>query len=66
MMTVLKSKRAQGASVTNDYSLMVVQFVGSHTVKSIIIIAAVAAVIQYEVWRGYLVLSYSKFCQQFN
>jgi hypothetical protein len=46
---------------------MIVQFVGSHTVKSITIIAAVAATaVQYEVWRGYFVSSYNKVCQKFN
>jgi len=46
---------------------MIVQFVGSHTVKSIIIIAPVAAAaVQYEIWRGYFVTIYNKFCQQFN
>jgi hypothetical protein len=55
-------------TVTNDYLLMTVQFVGSHTVKSIIIIApvAAAAAVQYEVRRGYFVSIYNKFCQQFN
>ena len=66
MMTVLRSKRAQGASVTNDYLLMIVHFVGLRTVTPIIIIVAVVAAVQYEVWRGYFVLSYSKFCQLFN
>jgi len=62
MMTVLRSKRVQGASVTNDYLLMTVQFVGAHTVTSVIMIAAV----QYEVWFGYFVSSFSKFFQRFN
>ena len=62
MMTVLRSKRVQGTSVTDDYLLMTVQIVGSHTVTSVIIIAAVAAAVQYEVWLGYFVSNYSKFC----
>jgi len=62
MMNVLRSQSVQRAAVTNDYLLMSVQFVGSHTLTPIIIIAAV----QYEVWSGYFVSSYSKFCQQFN
>jgi hypothetical protein len=62
MITVLRSKCVKGALVTNDYLLMFVQFAGSHTVKSIIIIAAVAAAVHYKVWRGYFVSSYSKFC----
>jgi len=64
MMTVLKSKRAQGASVTNYYLLMTVQFFGSNTVTSVIIIAAVA--VQYEVCFGYFVTNYCKFRQHFN
>jgi hypothetical protein len=45
---------------------MSVQFVGSRTLTPIIIIAAVVAAVQYEVWSGYFVSSYSMFCQQFN
>jgi hypothetical protein len=41
LMTLLRSKCVQGVSVTNDHLLLIVQFVGSHSVTSVIIIAAV-------------------------